>query len=199
MMKIIDVVQGTPEWKEARLGMVTASCFSDVMAQGQGKVRDLYMRKLAGEIITGEPADNYSNSHMEHGNAVEDEARRMYCMHDNVDVQQVGLITNALEKHTVGASPDGLVDDKGMVEIKRQSAHLLIERLRGNGDMHMAQLQGNLWIAEREWIDLVVYYPKMPLWRQRVRRDENYISRLKVGITSFIEELNEMVEMVRRY
>jgi hypothetical protein len=60
--------------------------------------------------------------------------------------------------------------------------------------MHMAQLQGCLWIAEREWIDLWVYWPKMKPWKQRVRRDENYIARLKVGVESFIEELNVMAK-----
>lgn len=199
-MKIHDVVQGTPEWYAVRCGLVTASCFSDVMAGGAGKVRDLYMRKLAGEIITGDVQEKFSNSHMEHGNAVEDEARKMYQMLANTDVTQVGFIETNHGKYRVGCSPDGLVGDVGMVEIKRQGPHLLIDRMRnGAGDTHMPQLQGSMWIAEREWIDLVCYYPKMPLWRQRVRRDNNYIERLKVGITAFCEELDQLVDWVRRY
>jgi hypothetical protein len=194
MMKIIDVEQGSEAWHSARCGMVTASCFSDVMAGGQGKVRDLYMRKLAGEIITGAPANYYTNANMERGNAMEDEARKMYSLEENSDVEQVGFMTNNCGPHTVGASPDGLIGKSGMLEIKTQEPHLLIDRHRGNGDMHMAQLQGCLWIAEREWIDLWVYWPKMKPWKQRVRRDENYIARLKVGVESFIEELNVMAK-----
>lgn len=194
-IEIIDCVQGTEEWITARLGIPTASCFSDVMAGGAGKVRSQYMRKLCGEIIAGTPADYYKNAAMEHGNQVEPELRSLYELITGQEVTQVGFIRNG----RVGASPDGLIGTDGMVEIKRQGFDGLINRLLFEvGDIHEAQLQGQLWVCEREWIELAVGYPKMPLYRKRFKRDNNYIARLKVGVECFIEELDTMVEEVRK-
>lgn len=201
-MRVIDCVQGGDDWIAARIGKVTASNFAKVLARGEGKVRDEYMRKVAGEIITGEQMSAYRNEAMDDGNAIEPEARSAYSMIAGVDVQQVGFVVHedGTLADRVGASPDGLIGNDGMVEIKRQAPHLLIDRIRyDSGDVHMAQSQGNLWIAKREWIDLVVYYPKMPLYRKRIRRDENYIQRLRLAVEVFIEELDALVDKVRAY
>lgn len=210
-VETIQVAQGTDEWIAARVGKVTASRFSDVLAGGTGKVRNLYMRKLAGEIITGQQMWSYQNEDMVDGNRVEPDARALYSMLTDKDVEEVGFGilgkgarngSNALVGR-VGASPDGLISTDGMVELKRQAPHLLIERIYGGGEsnteLHMAQSQGNLWVFEREWIDLAVYYPKMPMWRRRIKRDDNYINRLRLGVEVFVEELDQMVEKIKRY
>lgn len=198
-IEIIDVPQGSDEWKVAKLGIPSASRFSDIMAAGQGKMRDLYMRQLAGEIVSELPMETFRSKAMEHGTQVEPEARNLYAMLANVEVQEVGFIKNG----RLGCSPDGLIGDPGMLELKRVNPADLIERWRDKGfkvpSEHMAQLQGNLMVAERKWIDIGLYYPKMPMWRMRVKRDEHYIARMRVGIDQFIEDLDMLVKQVRGY
>jgi hypothetical protein len=129
MMQIIECEQGSPEWFAARMGIVTASEFKTIIGvkkdAREKATRDLYMRKLAGELLTGEPMSSYSNSDMERGKANEDEARDLYALTASVDPQRVGFIRN----HDAGCSPDSLIGDKGGLEIKDALAHVQIERL----------------------------------------------------------------------
>lgn len=195
-----EIEQGTPEWIAVRMGIPTASEFSTVMQQigprgGIPKGRQTYMRKLAGEIITGEPMEYWSNAHMERGKDREDEARRLYAMVREVEPEQVGFIRNG----NCGASPDALVSNDGMFENKDALAHIQIERLEDNAlpSEHVAQCQGGLMVAEREWIDFQSYCRGLPPLVVRVYRDENYINALRAGVARFVDELNELVEKVR--
>lgn len=200
-MRIIDCEQGSEEWLRARSGMPTASEFATVMAQGKGggesKTRRTYMLKLAGEILTGEPMDNYSNVHMERGKIMEDEARDFYCFTLDADPQRVGFIVNGPK----GCSPDSLIGASGMVEIKTQLPHLLIDTLLKNDfpPEHRAQCQGALWVAEREWIDIAIYWPRLPLFVKRAHRDDAYIAQLAKAVDQFNAELAETVERIRAY
>lgn len=134
---------------------------------------------------------------MERGNAMEAEARRFYSLMSDSDPEQVGFIRNG----KVGYSPDSLVGASGLLEIKTQQPDLLIETIERDTfpSVHVAQCQGGLWVAEREWIDLVVYWPKMPPFTKRLYRDEAYIRALATAVGIFNVELHEMVEKVRRY
>lgn len=197
MVEIFDCDQNSPEWIEARRGIPTASRFSDILAKGEGKTRTKYLRQLAGEIITGQPTENYSNGYMERGHAVEPEARSMYAFMRDAEPLPVGFIRNG----RAGASPDSLVGTAGLLEIKSKAPHLLIECIE-RGDFppeHAAQVQGQLWVAEREWCDLAVYFPGMPLLVYRAKRDEAYIARLRSAVRAFCEELDELVARVRAY
>ena len=90
MMEIFtDLEQGSSEWFACRAGIPTASKFATVLAKGEGKSRSKYMRQLAGEVITGEPAETFSNSHMERGHAMEDEARQTYAFINDVEPVRV--------------------------------------------------------------------------------------------------------------
>lgn len=200
-MQIVDVTQGTPEWLAARAGIPTASMFATVMARGKGaeasKTRATYMRKLAGEIITGEPMDSFSNAHMERGQVMESEARDAYAFLHDASPELVGFIRSGDK----GCSPDSLVGPVGMVEIKTKLPHLQIEVLE-RGELppeHKAQCQGALWVAEREWIDFVSYWPKLPLFVKRVYRDEDYIAALSDAVDAFNGELAALVERVRAF
>lgn len=201
MIQVFECTQGTPEWYECRAGLPTASMFSTVMASGrsggESKTRAKYLRELAGEIITGEPKESYSNSHMERGHEHEPLAREMYSFIVNAEIQLTGFIRNGDK----GASPDGLVGSNGMFEAKSKLPHLLIECIERDDfpPEHKAQCQGALWVAEREWIDIVVYWPKMPLFVKRAYRDGPYIVQLASAVKQFNEELAEIVEKVRRY
>lgn len=191
--------QGTVEWRAVRAGIPTASEFSTVLASGRGggesKTRKTYLYKLAGERITGEPAENYSNGYMERGHALEGEARDLYSLIQGVEAKQVGFIRSGNK----GCSPDSLVGDDGMLEIKTKAPHLLIDILK-TGEVpseHTAQLQGALWIAERKWIDFVAYFPKMPPFIKRVARDDLYIARLAKAVDEFNEELSALVREIQ--
>ena len=170
MMQVFtDLEQGSAEWFAARAGIPTASKFATVMAKGEGKTRNEYMRKLAGELLTGEPMDSYTNAHMERGKEMEDEARNTYALIYDAEPQRVGFIRNGNK----GGSPDSLIGEDGGLEIKTALPHIQIERLLRNDlpPEHRAQVQGNIWIAEREWWDFVSYWPRLPMMRVRVPRE----------------------------
>lgn len=194
-MRIIPCEQNSEEWALARMGIPTASKFATVMAKGQGKTRGEYMRKLVGEILTGEPMDHYSNHHMERGHEIEPDARSLYSFMCDVEPELVGFIRNGQK----GCSPDSLIGNDGGLEIKTALPHIQIERLLSNKlpAEHKAQVQGNIWIAEREWWDFVSYWPKLPLFVIREYRDEEYISNLASEVDRFNDELAELVERIR--
>lgn len=198
MMQVFtDLEQGSPEWFAARAGIPTASRFATVMAKGEGKTRSEYMRKLAGEILTGEPSEQFSNIHTDRGNAMEDEARETYAFINDAEIQRVGFIRNGNK----GASPDSLVGTNGGLEIKTALPHIQIDRLERDRlpPEHKAQVQGNLWISEREWWDFVSYWPRLPVLTVRVYRDEEYIKTLSDEIDRFNDELAALVERIRNY
>lgn len=190
-----DIEQGTPEWFAVRAGIPTASMYSAVMAKGKGgessKTRRTYMLKLAGERLTGEPMDNYSNSHMERGHEHEPLARQAYTFLMGVEPEQVGFIRSG----DTGASPDSLVGSDGLLEIKSKLAHLHLEVLLSDKvpTEHIAQVQGQLWVAEREWCDFVSYCPRLELFRKRVYRDEKKIAEIAKAVDQFNAELHAIV------
>lgn len=129
-MQIINCEQNSPEWLQARAGIATASQFATILASGKtagspSVGRRTYMLKLAGEIITGEPMESFSNEHTERGHAMEDQARDLYAFQTGYQLDRVGFIRNG----RAGASPDSLIGDDGGAEIKTKLPHLLIDVL----------------------------------------------------------------------
>lgn len=202
MLEIIDCLQGSPEWFAARAGLPTASEFSTVQAKGKDGgasiTRAKYLRQLAGEILTGEPApEGYSNGHMERGKVMEDDAREVYAFMTDAEPLRVGFLKNG----RAGASPDSLIGDRGGLEIKTAIPAVQIERLqRGTlPSEHKAQVQGCLWITGREWWDFVSFWPRLPPLIIRVERDEAYIAQLAKAVDAFNEELDSIVQSIRTY
>jgi len=191
-LEIFNDEQGSLEWFAARLGIPTASQFHTVMAKGKGggasKTRETYMLKLIGERMTGELMDNFNNAHMERGKRLEAEARDLYAVTKGVWTEPVGF----LRRGRVGASPDSLVDETGLLEVKTKLPHLQLEVLLANKlpAEHRAQAHGQLWIAEREWIDFVSYWPGLPQLIVREYRDETYIAEIKSAVDEFNEEMD---------
>lgn len=200
-LQIIKCDQGEAEWFAARMGIPTASEFHTVMAKGksggESLTRKAYMHKLAGEILTGEPMENYNNAAMDRGKMMEDEARDLYAFIKGIEPERVGFI----RKGNAGCSPDSLIGTNGGLEIKSAAAHVQIERLRRNEmpPEHRAQVQGALWITGREWWDFASYASKLPLMIVRVPRDDGYIATLAGAVDQFNEELAQIVDFVRRY
>lgn len=201
MIEVFDCPQNSPEWYTVRAGIPTASEFATVMASGRGggesKTRKTYLYRLAGEIVTGQPTEGYRNPDMDRGHVMEPEARNLYAFMKDADPQLIGFIRNGQK----GCSPDALIGNDGLLEVKSKLPHLLIEAMF-RGDFppeHKAQCQGALWVAEREWIDCAVYWPGLPLVVERAYRDEPYITNLSRAVSIFNEELAEIVARVRAY
>jgi hypothetical protein len=183
-LEIINCEQGSDEWIRCRMGTPTASEFHTVMARGKdggrSLTRDAYMRKLAGEILTEEPApEGYSNGFMERGKLLEAEGRAMFSFMQDVEPEIIGFIRNGRK----GASPDSLIGTDAGLEIKTAIPAVQIERLQGKDRVppeYVAQVQGSLWVSERDHWWFMSYCPKLPS-----------------AVDAFNEELDNLVNSIR--
>lgn len=198
-MEIIkDIAQGSEAWLTMRLGWITASRFKDVKAAGAGKTRKSYMYQLAAEAITGDRVESYSNEYMEWGTLTEPQARATYEFVSGNTVEEVSFI-KLNDTNKIGCSPDSLVGDDGMVEFKCPKTTTQIETFL-SGKMptgHAAQVQGQLWVAQREWCDFVSFDPRIDgdasYFIQRQQRDEKLIKEISEACFKFEDELKEMI------
>ena len=197
MPEFIECEQNSDLWRAARCGLATASEFSSILAKGEGKTRRSYMLRLAGERLTGTPADGFESADTIRGHQMEPEARETYSFVTGSEPKLVGFIKSG----AAGCSPDALINDNGLLEIKTKKPALLIDvLLKGEfPSEHKAQCQGALWISEREWIDLAVYWPGLPLFITRAKRDEAYIANLAGEVDRFNAELDVIVSTIRNY
>ena len=201
---ITDIEQGSSQWFAVRAGIPTASEFATVMAKGKdggaSVTRAKYMRQLAGEIITEEPApEGYSNAFMERGKALEDEARTLFAFMRDVEPRQVGFVRRSDLR--AGCSPDSLIGEDSGLEIKVAIPAIQIERLQ-RGSLpaeHVAQLQGSMWITGRASWSFVSYCPKLPPLVLDVPRDEAKINEIAKAVSAFNEELGALVAAIRSY
>lgn len=196
MIEVFNCEQGTPEWFACRMGIPTASEFATVLMQGQkkgepSKTRRKYMLTLIGERLTGKPSESYSNANMQRGKEHEPEARRLYQFIRDEETTQVGFIRNGDK----GCSPDLLAGNNGMTEFKSNQPHILLELHLADEvpKEHECQLQGGLWVAEREWIDFMSYWPGLDPFIKRVYRDEKAIKSIELGVEIFNNELHELM------
>jgi len=205
-MITLDLEQGTPKWKEARLGLASASRFKDILTEPRSKADKeagnlsetaySYMCELAAEELTGEMVE-ISGKPLEWGTKCEDEARELYDMNYD-DVAEVGIILHDSGKY--GASPDGLVGDDGMIEIKCPYNSVNHIKTVISGEMpkeHMPQVQGNMMINGRQWCDFVSFDPRIKgkgrFFVVRVMRDEDYIEKLQDKLENFVNKLDQML------
>lgn len=188
----IDCQQGTPEWYAARLGIPTSSNFSSILTEG-GKLSrscDKYAWALLAEQILQTPTDDASSGFMARGSSLEFKARAFYEMERDADVEQIGFVLR--DDRRAGCSPDGLVGDDGLLEIKCPSAANHIGYLLDDqGIGYKAQVQGQLWVCERAWCDTLSFHPDMPPALVRIARDEAHIALLDKAIAQFCEYLDE--------
>lgn len=199
-----DIEQGSPEWVQLRLGIPTASNFAMIMRDGDAKTRTEYMRKLAGEVMTGRPAEGkIVTAAMDRGNQMEPEARDHYSRKNFVTLERVGFIRRKLPSgRYVGCSPDGLIGrrSKGL-EIKTMAPHLMIQRLESGAGMppdHRWQVYGTMWIASLDEVDLMLFYSGMPVAPQfTVKRDEKVIKEISDSAEVFDHELHKLVKKIR--
>ena len=191
-MKVYECVQGTSEWRQLRLGIPTASQFHRIITP-KGKPsasQDKYLYELIAERFTGEPADPFSSHWQLRGSELEAEAVNYYEFQKDIETVKVGFVTNDLG--TVGASPDRFVGLVGQMEVKVPKPANHVGYLLQDGDAyadHKIQAQGQLWITEREWNDLLSYCPGLPYALHRSDRDEDFIEKLASEVGRFVERL----------
>lgn len=198
------MIQGSPEWFAARCGRATASCFGDVLAtikSGEAAVRRNYKAQLVCERLTGVVAESYTNAAMQWGVDNEPAARAAYEALSGDLVEQVAFIPHA--ELMCGASPDGLIDRDGGVEIKCPNSATHIDTLlKGMSPDHLPQIQGCMWIANRQYWNFVSFDPRLPeklqLYVQRVERDEKYITGLHLAVSLFLSEVDDLVLQLER-
>lgn len=204
MIVINDIKQGSQEWLDVRLGKVTASKVSAIMTNGKGgnmsKTAETYMMDLIAEILTGEPKPFFENDSIRWGNDNESSARAMYEIREWLEVKEVAFI-----KHSefVGVSPDGLVGDDGLLEIKCPNTTTQIKRAL-SGDYsadYKAQIQMQLWVSGRQWCDFLSFDPRLDCDAgyliQRVERDEEYIEDMKTRVEKFVNTMQETIKKLK--
>lgn len=191
------IEQGTPDWYKIRLALPTASMFSAILAKGAGKTRKTYLNRLASEAYTGDPIETFKSIEMERGHAMEGEARDLYAFQTGAALTRVGFIKNGRK----GCSPDALIGDDGVLEIKTQRSDLLIKTFAKDEfpKEHIAQCQGALWITGRSYVDIVGYWPDEPLFVKRAHRDERYIQKLATAVDRFNADLDRAVALIQRF
>ena len=208
MNDLTQLVQGTPEWRAARCGSLGASDIWKIAAKtktGWATSRDDIKAELGCEILTGEHDENsYQNSAMLDGIAREPIARNEYAFQRNVDVVQVGIVKHPRINGT-HASPDGLVGENGLVEIKcpKKSTHW---KSLGGGKAEKKYRLQCIWqmaCTGREWVDLVSFHPGFPEEMklhlvERIERNEKEISETEELVKEFLAELNEELEKRRQ-
>ena len=199
-MIVLDAAQGSREWLEARLGIPTASQFSRIVTPG-GKLstqREGYAAELLAEWALGEPVSDFSNEWTERGQLLEPAARAYYEFQCDIGVKPVGFIYLD-ENRMIGGSPDGLVGESGLQELKCPGPGKHLYYLAGDEcpRTYLPQCQGNLWVSKREWIDFMSYHPGFPPFITRVVPDEKYHAALDQHMETFIDELLEARERLR--
>lgn len=207
-MKIIECKQGSEEWFQARTGIPSASMFKAIMSKPAKKAdkeagnlsasAKSYMNQLIAETLLGTRREINAKS-LEWGRANEAQARQDYIF-DNIDgaVTEVGFVLH--DSGLYGASPDSLVGDQGGMEIKcpENPTNHITTILEGMDKDHRPQVQGGMWICEREWWDFVSYRPDMPVHLrthiQRIERDDAYIKELSAKVEQFSDALGEALD-----
>lgn len=188
-------------WFAARAGRATASRFKHVIAKlknGQpAAARGDYLMEVVTERLTGTPSQHFTTTAMQWGTDLEDIAKSAYAEYIRVGVDETGFWSH--DELMAGASPDGLVNWDGLVEIKcpfNSTVHVGTWR-DGMPPEHMAQIQGQLWITGRDWCDFVSFDSRMPgalrLYVERIQRDDAYIASLEAEVRSFLADVDAMV------
>lgn len=199
------LIQGTEEWRQARCGSLGASRVAEAIAKtktGYGASRANVMADLVVERLTGVPVEGFTSDAMRWGTEWEPFARREYEERNLCPVVEVGLIRHPTIAGT-HASPDGLIDDDGLLEIKCPQAQAHIETLlsRSVPSKYETQIQWQLACSGRQWCDFVSYHPKMPeqmsIFVTRLHRDDDRIADLERQVASFLKEVDLKVADLR--
>jgi putative phage-type endonuclease len=194
--------QRSEEWFAARCGSLGASQLNEALAttkNGWGASRENLKNRIIAERLTGKPTESFQNAAMAWGVEQEDSARKAYESHTGTFVHEMGIALHPTLKHT-HASPDGLVGDDGLIEIKCPNTTTHIETLKSQKvpSKYMNQMLWQMRCVDRQWCDYVSFDPRLPvhlqLFIKRVERDEEAIAELESKVAEFLEEVNGEIE-----
>lgn len=203
-MIIHTMPQQSEEWFDVKLGKLGSTTLGTLLVDGKsasglgaGALTNLY--RIAGEIITGESESDFTGSRAtERGNDLEPFARKYYEDATFTKVHEVGFVEMS---DFVGCSPDGLIDDAGLIEIKCLNAREFVKAsVQGNkykiDTAHIKQMQAQMFVTGRKWCDYVLFHPsfKNPMIKTRVMRDEAIMHKYETRTKVFINELEKLVE-----
>jgi putative phage-type endonuclease len=201
------IEQRTEEWFQQRLGKVTASRISDVIAKtktGVSTSRQNYLVQLVSERLTGKKGDSFVNQAMLDGIERESAARELYMRTRGVSVTEVGFFDHSIIKNS-GASPDGAVNAEedgkyaGLIEIKCpiETTHTNTLMSKSVPSKYIPQMQWQLACTGAKWVDFVSYNPNFPeelqLFVTRVDRDDTYIGELEAEVIKFLDEVEQTI------
>jgi len=198
--------QGTEEWFNIRIGKVTASRVADVLAKtktGYSTTRDNYMAQLVCERLTGQKGESFTNAAIQHGIETEAYARAAYEARYDVLVDEVGFVSHPTIEMS-GASPDGLVGDDGLIEIKCPNTATHIETLLSESvpNKYYTQMQFQIACTGRKWCDFVSFDNRLPtelqMFVKRVPRDDMYIKLIEDEIVKFLAELDTKINQLMK-
>lgn len=197
--------QRTEEWFEARLGRVTASRIADVMMKPTTAGYQNYRAQLVCERLTGEATESFTSAAMQHGTDTEPRARAFYELEMGMTVAEVGFVTHP-SLAMAGASPDGLVGDVGLVEIKCPQPATHIKTLTGAGidRKYRLQMQWQMACTGREWCDFVSFCPSLPdemqMFRERVDANAEEQAEITAAVTAFLAEVDRLTaDLMAKY
>lgn len=190
------IPQGSEAWFALRIGKFTATNAQAIANNGKGLETLVYEK--AAEILTGKAKEAYTNPEMERGNELEEMARNSYELETNTVVKRVGFVEKS---ERVGCSPDGLIAEDGLQEIKCPNNINFVKFmiLREIDSAHEWQMQMQLLITERKWVDYVLYNPNFPkaVIITKVLRDEVKIEKLRIGLEEAQEKLDALLAKVK--
>jgi putative phage-type endonuclease len=199
-----EIIQGSAEWHAIRCGRVTASRVADVVAKtrsGWGASRANYAAELIAERLTGEPAERFTNAAMQWGTDHEPDARAAYEFFRDAAVAEIGFVDHPSIEMT-GASPDGLVGDDGLVEIKCPNTATHLDTLLSQTvpAKYVTQMLWQMACTGRKWCDFVSFDPRLPesmsMFVKRVERDDKRIAELETEVAAFLQEISAKIEQL---
>lgn len=194
--------QRTDEWYAARCGSLGASQLNEALAttkSGWGASRENLKNRIIAERLTGQPSETFQNAAMIWGVETEDAARKAYEAATGVFVDEMGIAYHPVLKHT-HASPDGLVGEDGLIEIKCPNTTTHIETLKAKKapSKYINQMMWQMRCTDRQWCDFVSFDPRLPshlqLFVVRVDRDDAAIAELEAKVAEFLTEVDKEIE-----
>ena len=192
-----NISQNTDEWLELRRGKFTASIFNDLFMKETTATYQNALYKVAYERMTNDVPESYTNYDMQRGHDLQPEAQAMYELETFNKVHNGGFFTHS---DFVGASPDGLIGEDGLIEIKCPKYNTMIGYLLNSYRKkvpleYMRQIQGQLYITNRKWCDFASYHPKLRPLIIRVERDEEMISEIQ---TILLDSTNRAIQIIKK-
>lgn len=200
-----ELEQGSDEWFEVRCGKATASRIADVIAKtksGYSTSRANYAAQLIIERLTNQKVEGFTNAAMQHGIDTEPQARAAYDLHSGLDVKEIGFMIHPSIPDS-GASPDGIIGDDGLVEIKCPNTATHIDFLLSPDidKKYITQMQWQMACTGRKWCDFVSFDPRLPLNLQlkivRIMRNADTIAELELEVKSFLDEVSHKVAQLQ--